>query len=473
MALLRTRGGGLLATGPDAVRANAMRQQQMALQAAAPPRVISAPRPILEENPLNTIGTGLASLGKSLTATAGLRREQAARQALEAAGNDMNRLMEVARRFPATNAGKAAGLQVKNAFDMRATTTQLEIDAFRAQAAAQAAGQPKKFDAASILSGFGGKNFNTLSPAQQYQVGLAQSLLAQPRPTGEFDALTNKPIMAPGVPFNVTRLPGQGDQTAPQVPPGAAAPVSPVQTTPLPPPTGASSSVPTAPAEQAPATPALATPAPARPGTPPPDISDQQPVASVDPTIVKQVDDLIATKAKAESELEQLMRAVELNNVIPEGAFARILDKVAGVGAPVAQARQVREFNNIVLSQAIQNLKELFGGQLSEGEREAFLDLQALANQPKEVRARILKKVTTALRRVINQSQTRIEDLQAGRVMPREAPTALITMSPDEIMQAPIQELLNMAGETRLRALSEAQRRALRTRMERAQGANQ
>ena len=85
MALLRTSGGGLLATGPDAVRANAMRQQQMALQAAAPPRVISAPRPILEDNPLNTIGTGLASLGKSLTATAGIRREQAARQALEAA----------------------------------------------------------------------------------------------------------------------------------------------------------------------------------------------------------------------------------------------------------------------------------------------------------------------------------------------------------------------------------------------------
>lgn len=463
MALLRTRGGGLLATGPDAVRANAMRQQQMALQAASAPRVISAPRPILEENPLNTIGPGLASLGKSLTATAGLRREQAARQALEAAGNDMNRLMQVARRFPATNAGKAAGLQVKNAFDMRATTSQLGIDLLRAQAAAQAAGQPKKFDAASILARFGGKNYNTLSPADQYQVGLAQSLLAQPRPTGRIDASTGKMIMSPGVPFSATRLPGQGDQSATQVPPGAAAPVSPVETTPLPPPTGAASSVPTAPAEAA----------PARPATPRPDISDQQPEGFVDPTIVKQVEGLIATKAKAESELEQLMRAVELNNVIPEGSFARILDKVAGVGAPVAQARQVREFNNIVLSQAIQNLKELFGGQLSEGEREAFLDLQALANQPREVRARILNKVTTALRRVINQSQTRIKDIQAGRGMPREAPTALMTMSPDEIMQAPIQELSKMAGETRLGTLSQAQRQALRARMEAARGANQ
>ncbi len=119
MALLRTRGGGLLATGPDAVRANAMRQQQMAMQAAAAPRVISAPRPILEENPLNTIGTGLASLGKSLTATAGLRREQAARQALEAAGADPSAQLAVQRQFPDTKAGQSAGAMAGNALDLQ------------------------------------------------------------------------------------------------------------------------------------------------------------------------------------------------------------------------------------------------------------------------------------------------------------------------------------------------------------------
>ena len=458
MALLRTRGGGLLATGPDAVRANAMRQQQMALQAAAAPRVISAPRPILEENPLNTIGTGLASLGKSLTATAGIRREQAARQALGAAGNDMNRLMEVARRFPATNAGKAAGLQVKNAFDMRATTSQLNIDLLRAQAAAQAAAQPKKFDPASILSGFGGKNFNTLSPAQQYQATLAQSLLAQPRPTGRIDELTGKPVMAPGVPFDVTRLPGQGDQSATQVPPGATAPVSPVETIPLAPPTGASSSVPTAPATST---------------TPPRDISAQQPVAAVSEPIKKEVSGLIAAKAKAEKELEELEKAVQLNETIPEGAFATILDKAAAVGIPIAQAKQVRQFNNIVLRQAIQNLKKTFGGQLSDGERKAFLDLQALASQPREVRANILATVTGALRRLINQSQTRIRDLQEGRNMPREAPPALINMSPDTIAQLPVEDLLRLFGEAKPNQLSQAQRQAIRARLGRGGGPNQ
>ncbi len=60
MALLRTRGGGLLATGPDAVRANAMRQQQQLLGAARAPSVIRAPtNVIMEENPLNTLGQGV------------------------------------------------------------------------------------------------------------------------------------------------------------------------------------------------------------------------------------------------------------------------------------------------------------------------------------------------------------------------------------------------------------------------------
>jgi len=139
MALLRTRGGGLLATGPDAVRANAMRQQQMALQAAAAPRVISAPRPILEENPLNTIGTGLASLGKSLTATAGLRREQAARQALEAAGADPSAQLAVQRQFPDTKAGQSAGAMAGNALNlqMRRRAAELDFQRFEEQKRAQ------------------------------------------------------------------------------------------------------------------------------------------------------------------------------------------------------------------------------------------------------------------------------------------------------------------------------------------------
>lgn len=75
MALLRQRGGGLLATGPDAVRANAMREQQRLLGAARAPSVISAPRPILEENPLNSLGQGLGQFGDAFAQQA-LRKQE-------------------------------------------------------------------------------------------------------------------------------------------------------------------------------------------------------------------------------------------------------------------------------------------------------------------------------------------------------------------------------------------------------------
>jgi hypothetical protein len=83
MALLRQRGGGLLATGPDAVRVNAMREQQRLLGAARAPSVISAPRPILEENPLNSLGQGLSKIGGFLgDMSARKKREDALAAAL-------------------------------------------------------------------------------------------------------------------------------------------------------------------------------------------------------------------------------------------------------------------------------------------------------------------------------------------------------------------------------------------------------
>lgn len=85
MALLRTRGGGLLATGPDAVRANAMRQQQTLLQAARAPNVMRAPMTVInEENPLNQIGPGLEKIGGFLGDMAADRRRQTALQASRA-----------------------------------------------------------------------------------------------------------------------------------------------------------------------------------------------------------------------------------------------------------------------------------------------------------------------------------------------------------------------------------------------------
>lgn len=69
MSLLRNRGGGLLAAGPAAIRSAASQRQNSLLKAARSPNVISAPSSVIQrENPLNSIGPGLAQFGQVLAA---------------------------------------------------------------------------------------------------------------------------------------------------------------------------------------------------------------------------------------------------------------------------------------------------------------------------------------------------------------------------------------------------------------------
>ena len=138
MALLRTRGGGLLATGPDAVRANAMRQQQRLLGAARSPNVIRAPMTVInEENPLNTFGSGLGQLGKTLSDMALNKRETEARKALTAAAGDAQSLFRVGQSFPDTTAGKQAFALSKNLIDQQIAVSNAETARLRAQNASK------------------------------------------------------------------------------------------------------------------------------------------------------------------------------------------------------------------------------------------------------------------------------------------------------------------------------------------------
>ena len=115
MALLRTRGGGLLATGPDAVRANAMRQQQSLLKAARAPNVMRAPTTVIqEENPLNNLGAGLALFGKTLAAQKQKQIEnQMARERAQREGALANSLI-ASRQAQADNAKLANEIRALN-----------------------------------------------------------------------------------------------------------------------------------------------------------------------------------------------------------------------------------------------------------------------------------------------------------------------------------------------------------------------
>lgn len=85
MSLLRNRGGGLLAAGPAAIRAAASQRQNSLLKAARSPNVISAPSSVIQrENPLNSIGPGLAQFGQGLGNFMTARKRKAALDAARA-----------------------------------------------------------------------------------------------------------------------------------------------------------------------------------------------------------------------------------------------------------------------------------------------------------------------------------------------------------------------------------------------------
>lgn len=132
MSLLRRRGQGLLAAGPLQVQAAAQQRAANYIKPSAPSLIPASSRVIQVENPLNSIGSGLAQFGKSLNDMRLQTREKEARQAFSAAGGDAQSLFRVGQSFPSTVAGKRAFEVSKNLVDQSIATTNAETARLRA-----------------------------------------------------------------------------------------------------------------------------------------------------------------------------------------------------------------------------------------------------------------------------------------------------------------------------------------------------
>ena len=114
----------------------------------------------------------------------------------------------------------------------------------------------------------------------------------------------------------------------------------------------------------------------------------------ISPTLVKELsetDDLIVN---AQTTAPLLRQALDLNKTAFEGALAaeraRVIDKT-GIGNTKA-ARDTLELENNVLRNALGQLKAIFGGAPTEGERAMLLQMESAINSSKEVRERTIKK---------------------------------------------------------------------------------
>jgi hypothetical protein len=79
-----------------------------------------------------------------------------------------------------------------------------------------------------------------------------------------------------------------------------------------------------------------------------------------------------------------------------------------------AGAQETIEFDTLIKQQVLPQLKIIFGGNPTEGERKILLDLQGSSSMPREVRNRILDRAIEAANRRMQSSQAEVEDILSG-----------------------------------------------------------
>lgn len=72
------------------------------------------------------------------------------------------------------------------------------------------------------------------------------------------------------------------------------------------------------------------------------------------------------------------------------------------------------DFDNLQIASAIGNLKNIFPGAISNDERKAFNDLQAVSKYPREVRSRIINRALAAAKSLVSRETARLERLKRG-----------------------------------------------------------
>lgn len=150
-------------------------------------------------------------------------------------------------------------------------------------------------------------------------------------------------------------------------------------------------------------------------------------VTAGDREAIRDADDAVMT---GQATIGLLDRAMELSDKAYEGVGAGTRALVASQFGDEG-ALATREFDNIITEQALGQLKAIFGGAPTEGERAILLEIQGSSSQPKSVRDNILKRAKAAVERRVNFNTDRATELRGGTYYrPRNGAAAPETADP-------------------------------------------
>ncbi|RMI21368.1 phage tail tip lysozyme [Sinorhizobium meliloti] len=137
---------------------------------------------------------------------------------------------------------------------------------------------------------------------------------------------------------------------------------------------------------------------------------NEQTLTATDKKAILEADDAVAS---AEGVIPLLNRALELNNQAYSGPFAGTRGMLTGTfGNDSGEA--TLELDNVVTGQALGQLKAIFGGAPTEGERKILLDMSGSSSLPPPVRRGIYERALKAVERRLRTYQDRADELRGG-----------------------------------------------------------
>jgi hypothetical protein len=147
---------------------------------------------------------------------------------------------------------------------------------------------------------------------------------------------------------------------------------------------------------------------------------DQQPLTSTDKKAILEADEMVSGNQAA---IDALERAKKISPNANEGWTAasrawlgnNLPDFLVpdGVSSPDSSLATV-ELDNAVVSQALAQLKTIFGGAPTEGERKILLDLQGSSSLPDAARQKIFDAAIEAAKRRLAFNKQRADEMRGG-----------------------------------------------------------
>lgn len=147
-----------------------------------------------------------------------------------------------------------------------------------------------------------------------------------------------------------------------------------------------------------------------------------KPVSATEQKQIWETEDALGTRVGTVSSLEE---ALSLNSQAYEGSLSGWRKTLGGIfSSDDPRYVATENFDNIVQSSGLRDLKTMFGANPTEGERKIYLELQAISSKPRAVREDILRRAIAAQKASIARETQRLERLKSGEYSTRGGSTA-------------------------------------------------